>query len=427
MPRILSGSPAFLADGFRDLDGADFALRTSAEGGVMKFVKKSQAFALATAALCLNACMDIRAVDRNHKEEQTRAVGPAAVSAPWEIQKAGEFNEYRVIFKGLRSGLLNVERELVTDEKEGASTKVLPLQLGVAKGQAMDSQVEGGKTYLYHWIDAETGERIPGKSVTVKVPLDLKIDQEVTPDTDLGKILFAPEKTRPVYGEIFFLEKGTITTQGRELRIEADLIEGKEVKIRTFAPDDEAKTKDDPVNGGLIWISAKKAVGSFHFDLSGRQGHPGAPGKKPGPELKGKSGAQGRAGYASPGGHSCGLQPQNGGPGLKGDTGYPGESGGRGGNTARLTLRVDEAVDFHRTFSGEPGRGGPGGLGGDGGEGGDGGKRGAGQYPCVASAGPRGPQGDRGRHGDWGAPGKESPIYEWRDGKMEEIKRGDEP
>ncbi|HRO66091.1 MAG TPA: hypothetical protein PL182_00850, partial [Pseudobdellovibrionaceae bacterium] len=245
----------------------------------MKFVKKSRVLALVSTALCLAACMDIRAVDRKNRDEKDRIVRPLAVSAPWEIQRTGEFNEYRVVFKNLEAGLLSVEREWVIEGKDGASTKVLPLRLGVAKGRAMDSQVEGGKTYRYHWIDAETGERIPGKSVTVKVPLDLRIDREITPETELGKVIFGPEKTRPVYGKIVFLEKGALTTNGHDLRIEADLIEGENVTIRTFSSGNEAKKKEDLVDGGEIFFAVRKMTGRFHFDLSGRQGHQGEPGK----------------------------------------------------------------------------------------------------------------------------------------------------
>ncbi|MBX3041623.1 MAG: hypothetical protein KF789_13035 [Bdellovibrionaceae bacterium] len=390
----------------------------------MKITKESRAFSLVLIMLGFTACMEIRAVDRAHEVTQKVDAQAGSSLSQWETQSTGSFNEYRVILKNVSEGILQVERELVT---EGVPTKALPLQLGVFQGRAMDTQVEGGKTYRYHWVDSGTGQRVPGKSILVKVPLDLKIESEITPESDLGKVIFSAEKIRPVYGTIVFSEKGSLTTNGHDLVIEADSIQGEKVVIRTFDPANQAKDKKDKVNGGQITVTANKAVGDFHFELSGRQGLRGVEGKKPGPELMGRQGVQGKSGHKMPGSDDyCGLQPGNGGPGHQGATGYPGGPGEQGGDTAVLRLKILDGSQFQWTFRAEVGKGGEGGLGGEGGAGGPGGPAGKPGYPCTAQPGPAGPPGDRGRHGDWGVPGKISPIFEWRDGQMVEIRRGDE-
>lgn len=128
----------------------------------------------------------------------------------------------------------------------------------------VDSQVKPGEKYRYEYLSS-SGNIL--KIVEVEIPQDLVIDHEVS--------LTQSPSWQNIY-RVFFLNGGTLTTNGYNVLLKAQVIDSDHGRIRTFADQATAATETDGKSGGIIRIFTKNASGDLAVELRGENGGAGS-------------------------------------------------------------------------------------------------------------------------------------------------------
>lgn len=227
------------------------------------------------------------------------------------VQEKPQPNSYEVqvawkSFKGF--GRILIDGKVIDVFDEDQSSFSYPVQ----GGQVLKVKIEGKK---------DTWTTFESKELAVEVPKDLLVERSWT----------LTENTNIQVNRVFLLGGATITTLNHNLQIQAKnlLVEGG--VIQNFPLSAKAATERNGRSGGIISIVSDKAQGRLGVRLSGEHGGDGKKGVVKNPMV--------------PGSLSC-----------------VGTSGGHGGNTGALVVKINDGGNLQINVEKSIGEGGVGGL-----------------------------------------------------------------
>lgn len=284
-----------------------------------------------------------------------------------------------------------------------------------------DEQVLEGEKYTYQVQMINGPKTGVADWAQIKIPQDKVFEGEN--EIVSGKL--------DQYARVFLKNQVRLFWLGEDFEIKTQEIFSEGGVLEAFPVEQKQASVGDPgLHAGDLKIIARKLVGDLFIRADGQRGGRGVTGEK-GPT--GKNGGVGpdtflhwgKPGAMPPGaalhrGYYFVCDPPRA-PGQSGETGgqgLPGEQGRRGGNSAKVDVKILEVQEGEVFFTNRPGRGGPGGFGGEGGDGGEGGPPGQIDWLSHASKMPEGAdlnvfhqcqpkQGDKGNLGAIGQEGSE--------------------
>jgi hypothetical protein len=293
--------------------------------------------------------------------------------------------------------------------------------IGGERESFVDLTAKPGHRYTYQLI-LDTGDGLRESEILdVIVPLDVEFAANAA-ITSMGAEI-----------RRLFIRKGVVlTTEGKDTEIDVEQIIAEGGVIETRHKDAQAPQEQDGASGGVLSIRARSGIGALKVVAIGQQGGVGTKGSPGGPGGRGGKGHRAEIGHESfcplpvnpmsilldrdpPGrchtSRVCNRNPGQGGKGGRGDQGGSGTPGRRGGDSAKVLVRIEDPAAFDIQYERHAGIGGAGGEGGDGGPGGPGGPPGDNASPCsAAGGGPQGDQGSLGPTGETGANGELQPV-----------------
>lgn len=286
-----------------------------------------------------------------------------------------------------------------------------------------DEQVEEGKKYTYQV------QMINGPKTGLSDWREIEIPKDKVFEAGEHRV----EGKIEGYHRIFLNQDARLNWLGEKLEIITQEIVSDGAILEAFpAGQKQAAQGISGLDAGDLKVRAERLVGDLFVRADGQMGGQGEPGTKGATGAVGDVGANtflrwGKsqsmpAGAALHGGYYFVCDP----PRLPGGTGGPGAPGGegyqgkRGGNSAKVDIRISDVAEGDIYVTNRPGKGGLGGLGGDGGEGGPGGQPGQIDWQSFASKMPGGAdlnvfhqcQPQQGATGEPGPTGPVGPIGE---------------
>lgn len=163
------------------------------------------------------------------------------------------------------------------------------------------------------------------------------------------------------FDRLTITDRGVLYTLGNNVRFHVHDFKANSGAIATFPEGQTAANDQEGRSGGYILLDVDQAEGFLNIFMRGERGGKGSDGAPPDASLKGHRGENA---------DSC-AAPNPKVKGENGNKGHNGLSGGKGGDSGALEVKIKNDTDFTYNPQLIPGLGGAFGRGGDGGEGGD--------------------------------------------------------